>query len=280
MRVEQDLSDIGYYTCQEGTGLEAPAQSTYPLNADGKLRVTDIHGGVGSQTVIVMRACFEVGCEQLVYILVSWDHPGTRFDDYLGDDVHLAPEDVYYRAVRVESQRGIDEGIVPVRIVEWVSSDIGIPGQAGPSPRFVDAGDLAYFSTLLGDPIRWGFAPGGGEDPANSPTFQCDVNPFDSSPTIASGDLAIFVNRVGTSCQLGKVGAGTEFAAILDWFGIAQSGRLVVVGPNGETFPEYEVVDEEKNRRAIVDPYGYLDTMNSNAVAERVPWSLVKQFFR
>ncbi len=132
----------------------------------------------------------------------------------------------------------------------------------------------------MGDPIRWGFETGGGESPANSPIFQGDLNPFDSSRTIGAGDLAIFTNRLGTSCQLSKVGTGSEFAAILDWFGVAQTGRLVVVGPNGENLPEYVVVDEEKNRRAIADPYGYLDTMKSNTGAEPVPWSLIKQLFR
>jgi len=69
----------------------------------------------------------------------------------------------------------------------------------------------------------------------------------------------------------------TEFAAILDWFGVAPSGEVAPV--NGELLPLYEVVDWEKNRRAIADPYGYRTAVNSGA-AKEVPWGLVKQLYR
>ena len=54
---------------------------------------------------------------------------------------------------------------------------------------------------------------------------------------------------------------------------------MVAAGPNGEILPEYEVVDVEKNRRAIADPYGYRALIRSD-VAKEAPWGLVKQLFR
>ena len=67
---------------------------------------------------------------------------------------------------------------------------------------------------------------------------------------------------------------------MLNWFGIAPTGRSIAVGPNGEiNLPEYDIVDWEKNRRAIADPYGYLRTLNSSA-AKAMPWSFIKQLYR
>ena len=110
-------------------------------------------------------------------------------------------------------------------------------------------------------------------------TYQCNVNPFDSNPSIGAGDLALLVTQLGTSCQLSKPSGGDEVAAILDWFGIAATGRAVVAGPRGETLPEYDFVSVEKAQRASADPYGYRKNLNSAAVKE-VPWGIIKQLYR
>ena len=68
-------------------------------------------------------------------------------------------------------------------------------------------------------------------------------------------------------------------AAILEWFGIARTGGTVVVGPNGTTLPEYEVVDWEKFEHAQQDPYGYKN-QTASQTARHVPWSTVKQLYR
>ena len=282
VNIEQDLSsDSEYKACAEGAGLEAPTTLSYPLTADGKLRVTDIHGGFGTRTTIHLRLCVSAqDCEDQFELAVGWNKPGRHYDDYLGSEVDRAPGTVYNRAFDVEINGGsILRGYIPVRIVDWISTDIGVTsGTDSPSPRYVDAADVAYWyakcNPELGHQVRWGFP---GETPPNNPTFQCNVSPW--SDYIDGSDLSGFFGDVGKSCSLGKVG-DAEFAAILEWFGVAPTGRMVADGPNNENLlPEYEVVDWEKNRRAVADPYGYRTQQNS-ATAKEAPWGLIKQLYR
>ena len=43
--------------------------------------------------------------------------------------------------------------------------------------------------------------------------------------------------------------------------------------------PEYDIVDLERNRRAIADPSGFRRNLNSSP-AKEAPWGLVKELYR
>lgn len=281
-RIEQDVTDVEYYTCPASVGIEAPQLGSFPVTADGKLRVSDIHGGFGNETLIHLRYCSDeegVDCEYTFHIIVSWTNPGVWYDDYLQAEVDRAPGSVYNRAARFDFSGASYVGYAPVRIVEWISTDLGIPDSPGPSPRAVDAADLAYWFAFcdneIGHPARFGF--GTGETPPNSPNYHCNVVPWGNH--IDPSDLAAFIGDLNDrSCQLSKAGAD-EFAAMLDWFGVAPTGRMLPVNPNGDLAPEYAVVDWEKNRRAIADPYGYRTNLSATPAME-APWGLVKQLYR
>ncbi len=276
--IQQEPFDFDYVSCAQNHGIELPVLGDpTPLDANGLLHVRDVHGGVGDQTLIHLRALPEGGFSDY-NIFVSWDHPATHFDDYLGADVNRAPESVYNRRITVRNpvSSQVYSSFTHVRIVEWVSTDAGgTETTHGPSPRFVDAGDLAYFVTFMGQAVRWGFESG--ESPPLSPNFQCDFAPDGFS--INASDLALLASDLGKSCQLTKTGASEDVATILDWFGIAATGRTIAVAPTGELLPEYAVVDWEKTRRAIADPYGYRN-ITAAAAAKTLSWSLVKVLYR
>ena len=268
----------GHTVCPQGIGLEDPEEGSTPLTAEGKLAVWDFHGGIGAQTRIRLQDCRGgTGCPESYFIILEWDRPNTYYDEFTEVPGNYLPGMVHNAGFTVNHGSAFF-CYMPTLSVEWVSADIGVPTGAGPSPRIVDAADLAYFFNFLGQPLRWGFAT---ETPPNSPTFQCDFTPFEGSGSINAADLAAFASDLGESCQLtaSKPGGRSEAAAILDWFGVAPTGGTVVVGPNGESVPGYEVVDWEKNRRAIADPYGYSRNVPSSA-ARDVPWSMVKRLFR
>ena len=55
---------------------------------------------------------------------------------------------------------------------------------------------------------------------------------------------------------------------------------MLAVDPNGTRFlPELDIVDWEKNRRAVADPYGYRTLLNA-VPAKEAAWGLVKQLYR
>jgi len=161
--------------------------------------------------------------------------------------------------------------------VQWPSSDI-----SGTSPRFTDAPDLAHYYSFHGQPVVWGFDSDGGQVNRN---YQCNVAPFGSSSLFLDGaDLAVMSAKLGVNnCDVSKTATSEAVAserdAILNWFGVAATGGMIEVGPNGETLPEYAIVDVEQNRRAIQDPYGYRK-MNPATLAEEIPWGRVKQLYR
>ena len=90
--------------------------------------------------------------------------------------------------------------------------------------------------------------------------------------------LAADMNK---QCLLSKPDTGNEVAAMLEWFGIAATGRMVDVGPPGYPMliPEYDIMDWERNRRAIADPSGFRRNLNSSP-AQEAPWGLVKELYR
>jgi hypothetical protein len=281
--VAQSLDSSGYKSCPEGVGLEAPVEGTHPLTAAGKLRVTDRFGGIGDITRIVLTrdVCCLGGVNESYTIEFQWDRPGTWYDWQQGIFLNFAPEMTRHDRFNVNHGPSGSPQVhcwMPTRIVQWPSGDIGVPGSsASPSPRYVDSSDMAYFAAYIPGPVRYGFAFG--ESPVNSPTYQCDVNPFSQPPWIDSSDLTVMARHVDTSCQVSKTGGESEAAAILKWFGIALTGGMVAVGPNRELVPEYDIVDWDQNRRAVADPYGYRNTVNS-ATARQLPWGLVKQLYR
>lgn len=276
-------NDFGYHTCAQGDGLEAPVECTdgpcdvwgpFPMASDGKLRVNDVHGGIGRQTRIHLQRLADNQRESY-NIILGWDHPGAWWDVYLDQGRELTPGMirtdrfiVYHGGAQVGSW-------YESRIVAWASADFGIPFafSTGPSPRVVDGSDLSLLSTMLGQTVRYGLNT---ESPPWSPTWQCNVMPFDGAPTIDISDLTLFAYWLGNnSCELSKT-SPDEKAAILSWFGIAPTGRLVEMG--GMSLPEYNVVDWEKNSRAVADPYGYRS--NRNAAEENTSWGLVKERYR
>ena len=276
--IQQEPFDFDYVACAQNKGIELPLEGDpFPLDAAGRLHVRDVHGGVGDQTFIHMRAVLDAGINDYS-IFVSWDHPGSFLDDYLATTVHLAPAFVYNRRVEVtNSSSQTFASFTHVRIVEWVSTDAGgTETTPGPSPRFVDAADLAYFVTFFGQVVRWGFET---ESPASSPNFQCDFAP--NGVRIDSSDLAVLSNDLGKTCQLTKTGTGEDVTAILNWFGIAATGRTVPIAPTGMLLPEYAIIDWERAQRAVIDPYGYRNvTAAAPAATNALSWSLVKVLYR
>jgi hypothetical protein len=60
---------------------------------------------------------------------------------------------------------------------------------------------------------------------------------------------------------------------------MAATGGEIVVGPNGETKPEYVVADWAQLRRAQADPYGYRASPAA-APAVKKPWTQIKELYR
>jgi hypothetical protein len=77
-----------------------------------------------------------------------------------------------------------------------------------------------------------------------------------------------------------QLSTADERTALFAWFGIAATGGEVVAGPNGETLPEYAVVDRAKFDRALADPYGYLRNLSGTTTTQRLEWGRVKQLYR
>lgn len=160
-----------------------------------------------------------------------------------------------------------------IRIVEWVSTDMG-----NASRRVVDASDLSVFATYYGQggvQVRWGWETG--ESPPNSPNFQANVSPFgDSALHLDTSDLYHMYLDLSKSCGLSKAGNVDDPMQIMDWFGFASTGETIVWGPNGETGIKFIIADREQLTRAIANPYGYLD----QPAATMVPWRKVKELYR
>jgi len=273
LNIETQAIDQEYTACAASNALEAPTVSSTPLTSDGKVNVKDIHGGIHGKTTIHLRRCVQGTdgnpCGYNLNIVLGWTKPRTEFDDKLGTTVNLDPGDVCMRRATINGFNGY----IPVRVVEWVSVDVGYA-----SRRAVDAADLSAFAAHHVNPpvpIRWGWASG--ESPTNSPNFHVNFAPFGSSALyLDASDLAAWSSDSGKSCGLSKTTPDESPAAILSWFGYAPTGRDIVYGANGETGPEYELVDPVQKDRAIADPYGY----RSNTAAARIPWGEVKSLYK
>jgi len=263
-----------YTTCANNAGLESPTAGSFPLTTDGKLRVTDVHGGIADKTMIHLQRCTpheEDECAFEYHLHVGWHHPKTHFDDKLGSSVPLVPGSTWHR--KIIWGDNLFFTYVPMRIVQWVSTDMaGSDAASGPSPGAVDAGDLSSWAPTFGQPVYWGF------DGGPAANFRGNVAPGNNN--IDAGDLSGMVADLGLkTCSLSKASAEAEREAIVTWFGYAPTGREIAIGPNGTRLvPEYALVDSERNARAIADPYGY-ERNQTNATRE-TPWGHVKALYR
>jgi hypothetical protein len=292
---ENDFS--GYTPCPDNTGIASPqitpSSALGPLTTDGKLRVADIHGGTGRKTTIILERrvtngeCGEGASTKpwlLVAIILSWTNPGCELasDPDLIETPSLQtvlPGQICYQNASVIC--GTDGSrisvLCPKFVVEWPSADF-----AGTTPGIVDASDLSVFSQYFPIPrssptpltFEWG---GCGDDP---PNWMYNISPYDG-PQVEAADLS----RMAAALQQRYKGAGkagdTEGAAeILTWFGIASTGRHIIVGPDGDQLPEYAIVNMEQNRRAILDPYCYRRTASTASAASKISWTVAKQLYR
>ena len=100
--------------------------------------------------------------------------------------------------------------------------------------------------------MQWGFG-------SEAKNYHVNVGMFGSSSAlyIDAVDLAMMaVDLDVDDCTASKPGESDK-DKILAWFGIQATGGVIEVGPNGETLPEYAIVDIEQNQRAIADPDGW-----------------------
>jgi hypothetical protein len=283
---QNTLTDPDYHACAAGWGLEhPPVFSDFgqgPFTASGGLRVQDIHGGIGSDTIVWgFRPEFDTALrlrEMWVFIF-QWNKVATYPDISTSYRINAVPGTAVTRVFPFELSLWPSFPVTcfydmwsSMLAVEWVSSDI-----AGATPRSVDAGDIGALSTHLGHPVVWGFDEDGGPAYRN---YHANVYPFGSSSLAIDGaDISALAADLTETCGLSKAAPAVEKAAILAWFGIAATGRSMTL-VNGEQIPEYDVVDWDKNRRAIADPYGYLTAAGAEAAANEKPWSHVKRLYR
>jgi hypothetical protein len=281
-------NDFGGYTpCVPGNGLEAPTLNAFPISSNGQLALSDRFGGVGRNTTLVfMRPEYSPGCTGIpnlnVLIVLGWSEPGRWENDPVGlpsFKANFSPGDTFDEVVTVDTAPTQQITVtVNRKVVEWVSSDA-----SGTSPGYADSADLVALATELGSEVYYGHnddPPIPGSSPvAYKSNFHVNWNPFEgSSNLIDSGDVTAWSAASGGACLVSKA-AESEFARILDWWGIQKTGQLIVCGPNGETCDGYAMVDEAKRLRGIADPYGYRN-VTAAATATSVPWSTVKRLYR
>jgi hypothetical protein len=285
--IRQDVSDAEYHTCAQGNGLELPTLSDFgesPFTADGRLRVQDIHGGIGNSTLVwgFRPVQDQAGRFTAFYIFIfRWNKVDSYTDEVTQDLVDAIPGTAVRRrfgfimrnSYGTVCQRDMWSSMLAV---QWPSTDI-----AGSSPRYTDATDYAHFldSRCFGNPVVWGFDDQGGQTNRN---YECNVQPFGSSSLfIDSSDFAVMNYKLGVNhCGLSKPMPADVKAAILAWFGVEATGRMIEAGPNGEMLPEYAIVDQVKCQRAIADPYGYLRDLDATTAVEQLEWGQVKQRYR
>jgi len=271
--------DPWYTACVENQGLEEPV--TTPLTADGKMRVRDIHGGIGGSVTILWERtlCASQFCEYW-FLVLRWDRVQSYTDENTGFLFHPGPGATVTRPARITIRRaGCSDTAQPCHInnawselfaTEWVSTDVSYA-----SRRAVDAGDLSAVASAMGSPVVWGYDPPVGQGPA-SRNYYLNTTPFDNA--IDFTDLIAVATDLGKVCGVSKSGAEGERDAIMAWFGYVRTGEDVVIVPGEEPVPGWALADAEQNRRAIADPYGYRS--RTAATVQEAPWARVKQLFR
>jgi hypothetical protein len=264
------LDDWAYRSCLPGEKLEAPEDQSYPLDSN-TLRITDYHGG---SVIWVSMNFLRHGLpgSDYFWVVAAYAAPGD-YTDYTDAVIHAEPGNTVYLLFIVTVGNTEYRCPVPVKIVQHVSEDVAKGSQSRPK---VDAADLAALSAHMNEMLRWGHST---ENPQYDPNFMFDFNLSGEGSAINAGDLSAYAAAISDSCESapGKADNAAERAAMFEWFGIAATGQMTSIGPNGETGPEYDVVDWEKNRRACADPYGY---RNSIASAKATSWSRAKTLFR
>jgi hypothetical protein len=270
-----DVDNVDYTACPFNVGIEEPAVApldhVYPVNADGTLRIRDMHGGTATDHVFILR--YVVGTETHI-VLFRWSRPQSYVNIATQLPIDAIPGSKVPRPREVTVQRfngdtcGTYTAWSTLLVVEHVSADL-----SSASRRYIDAGDVGAFAQHYGHAVKWGHDSDGGPAERN---FHANLAPFDNSAlAIDSADLAKLAQELDTSCNISKSQVG-ERAAILEWFGAVPTGHDVETGPNGETSPEYVFGDPSRLARAIADPYGY----RTAARAVSIPWGRVKELFR
>jgi hypothetical protein len=269
-----EVGETALYTdCPEGTDLEAPSLDSYPLNSSGELHIKDVHGGAAGRTEIRLRRFTNDLHTQGILLIAGWASPGTREDAPSGVSTNYSPDAVWTTAYNFGVNNVQYHAYHDYKIVEWVSPDI-----APTSPGYVDASDLSGFVGAwdsVHGAVRWGF---NNENPPSSPTYKWDVaNLGGSQHVIDSSDLSALCGDLGKYCGMAKAGVDEDPAVIIAWFGLTMTGRMVVVGANGETVPEYALTDRKQMAVGVSNPYGYRDHIDTSRPAS---WGNVKQLFR
>lgn len=260
-----------YNLCASGNELEAPALNAFPLTSSGELNVQDIHGGIGTTTLIrLSRFTNSPTNTQGIFCYLGWTSPATRIDAVNGT-VHLVPGDIWTRSGQFTISGQLYEIRWDTMVAEWPSADFG-----NASPRQVEASDAAAFASAYGccgGAIRWGHTT---ESPASSPTFQADLaNAGTSQHLLDSSDISAFATDWGKGCGLSKVRNEEEVVAMMAWFGFAPTGDTITV--DGVELPEYANADPEQREIGIADPYGFLDHIEG---VQTIPWGGMKRLYR
>ena len=266
------------------------------LTSDGRLRVKDIHGGVGSNTTIILHreiAGQQVGCSGTpppryrVVLGLGWAQPGI-WPDRFNQEALRTPGTTYEDAKLYRWSTGTSSYIIRLdrRIVHWVSADV-VPT----TPGFVDSSDLAAFAAHMGECVGWG--PGSDCPPECSEgcpeNYKFNLVPADDfqngivSRHIDASDLASIAADLGKHCGLTSKADGFTKEDILAWFGMLQTARTIDVA--GQPLPEIAIVDRTQMERAIADPYGYKNNpipkyTTAAPAAKRLAWTKVKNLFR
>jgi hypothetical protein len=103
------------------------------------------------------------------------------------------------------------------------------------------------------------------------------VNIGCSQHSLDGSDLSHLASDLSKACGVSKSDDEESPEVILRWFGISRTGETAVIGPNGETGPEYAITDLQQNARAIQDPYGYRSSIDAGP---SIPWTAAKELFR
>jgi len=269
-------SDVPDYTpCLQGTLPERPQLGAFPaFTHQGAITVRDTHGGTTDLDesflcLITVPHTPPSLCEDYYFVVFGFSAPGA-FETYYGGEKQKArpTETVLLKwSVQFPEFQSDLQCPEPVYIVSHISTDI-----AGASFRYVDSSDLAALSAHMGQDVLWGWADDPNDFSNLGRTYHVNVNCYAANPVdfftpgthatrIDNSDLSVLAADIGKKHCEGEPAKAdistTEKQAILDWFGIAPTGRLITPVPGSEPIPEYDIVDLDKNRNAISDPYGY-----------------------
>ncbi len=270
---EEDDSSNLYYNC--GSRIEAPTNNSWPISSNNNIHVKDIFGGAMEGTTVLLRMNNSGGPAGHLILMFGWDHPGTYKEattDVIGNYTPGQTVNVKQRFVATNGSEAFCN--LPTLITNFSTPDF-LPA----SPGFVDTSDLVALVPLLSPstPVNWGFSGHAGVL-GSGHNFKFNINPFGTSlNTIDSYDLSTMAWYLGDYCQASKAGERNQADAILQWFGLARTGRFVPIDSQGTLIPEWDLVDAAQRARGLADPFGYLARVNAS---RGVTWGQVKTRYR